>query len=1089
MDPILYLLMAAGLSGLITALSLPYNPSSILLSPKYPNTTYAFLSTVSTSLQGQLVSIDISSTLQSSDLPMKTVSANLPFLQEGGAADIAYTTFLSESETISVYTGSCSSNSSLWVFNPEDSSNQSTDGGTWTEASTTKSPAASAVLLSNANFLASAFSFPISAEPQGTQSSVYIFGGMCPTSRAPNATTWQNAASYSNNMLKLSQDSGPYQISVVNSAGGSPIAEAGFTITALGPTYSNSSSGIVTQAQNFLLLGGHTQMAFINMSQVALFSLPEESWSFQTVSSASSTESTELAARSESSALSTPDSRSGHTTILNSDSTALIVFGGWVGDINTAAEPQLAILHLGEGFGGTGEWAWEMPSASGAGLSSGEGIYGHGAIMLPGNVMMVVGGYSIASPGSRKLKRSIAASQALFLNTTTMSWIPDYTNPSYITNASSNSTNLSQTDSSNSQKVVLGVSLGLGLAAVIGAAIFYYCYSRKLKRRKEARERNIKALSQGAHEFYMNNNYMTEQAKNPLWGGIRGGEKSREGRTPWSSSASAPETAQDTTHGTAAYVPYNRYGDNSHSSGQIFLQSSGESRGTPAIPRKPINNRNAKGHYQLTPNALPHSNGLRTAGIIHPIYEADEDIDISGNQNTGSNLKSDDDTAPPPCEPSQDAHTFRSPQNQNSDRMSDPFSDPATLVHYDSSLAGPANRPETGYEQNIGRSTPSPVNYAKSRERGIKEWVADWASAGAILRPHSRTQSITNSGRGSPTKESISGSGRTESNLSERSIATARSLGLSRNSSGRNNSLTAFFVGSGGSRNHLVPSNSTVVGLGTVTNQGHGDASPLSEQFGGNIRGLQPPRSADSGTASFNTAYTTQSGPAPHVEAEGLLSQHSEAQGSPSKNKAMKLSRRQENWLGSLKRVFASTEKGRPDSYGSSSAQSSPSREYNYGSNVASSSAAGAEPRRAASAASTNALMWRRKQGRGDWEDSADQIQRSNTFTTDSSGRPLSYDLHGLSEAENADDEEDWDIERAVERRVVQVMFTVPREKLRVVNHDISVDEASEAGSLHGGDTSGESVRGEGRQESSVTRKGKGKVKSLVEEIEMGKSV
>jgi hypothetical protein len=38
-------------------------------------------------------------------------------------------------------------------------------------------------------------------------------------------------------------------------------------------------------------------------------------------------------------------------------------------------------------------------------------------------------------------------------------------------------------------------------------------------------------------------------------------------------------------------------------------------------------------------------------------------------------------------------------------------------------------------------------------------------------------------------------------------------------------------------------------------------------------------------------------------------------------------------------------------------------------------------------------------------------------------------------------DELEWDVEAAVERRVVQVMFTVPKSKLRVVNADI--DESS----------------------------------------------
>ena len=40
-------------------------------------------------------------------------------------------------------------------------------------------------------------------------------------------------------------------------------------------------------------------------------------------------------------------------------------------------------------------------------------------------------------------------------------------------------------------------------------------------------------------------------------------------------------------------------------------------------------------------------------------------------------------------------------------------------------------------------------------------------------------------------------------------------------------------------------------------------------------------------------------------------------------------------------------------------------------------------------------------------------------------------------------DEEEWDVESAVERRVVQVMFTVPKEKLRVVNRGPDGDGVS----------------------------------------------
>jgi hypothetical protein len=54
-----------------------------------------------------------------------------------------------------------------------------------------------------------------------------------------------------------------------------------------------------------------------------------------------------------------------------------------------------------------------------------------------------------------------------------------------------------------------------------------------------------------------------------------------------------------------------------------------------------------------------------------------------------------------------------------------------------------------------------------------------------------------------------------------------------------------------------------------------------------------------------------------------------------------------------------------------------------------------------------------------------------------------------FGEVEGDESDDEWDIERAVENRVVQVMFTVPKEKLRVVNHDFE-EERSEVGSVGG---------------------------------------
>lgn len=102
-------------------------------------------------------------------------------------------------------------------------------------------------------------------------------------------------------------------------------------------------------------MGGHTQTAFINMSQVAIWSLPEESWSFVTVDSPGTANgNTELAVKST---VTQVDSRSGHTAVLTEDGASIVVLGGWVGDVSQKADPQLAVLHLGQGFGGKGDWS------------------------------------------------------------------------------------------------------------------------------------------------------------------------------------------------------------------------------------------------------------------------------------------------------------------------------------------------------------------------------------------------------------------------------------------------------------------------------------------------------------------------------------------------------------------------------------------------------------------------------------------------------------------------------------------------------------------------------------------------------------
>lgn len=135
--------------------------------------------------------------------------------------------------------------------------------------------------------------------------------------------------------------------------------------------------------------------------------------------------------------------------------------------------------------------------------------------------------------------------------------------------------------------------------------------------------------------------------------------------------------------------------------------------------------------------------------------------------------------------------------------------------------------------------------------------------------------------------------------------------------------------------------------------------------------------------------------------------------------------------------------------------------------------AATAPPRRAASDAS----FWRNRRGQQDWlEDEQDSPwrrtagddwgapediaisererarqewrERGNLLVNINSGdrlptprTPISPDQLGVPPIFDRPctpaSEADWDVEAAVERRVVQVMFTVPKSKLRVVNADI----------------------------------------------------
>ncbi|KAG9247176.1 hypothetical protein BJ878DRAFT_415432 [Calycina marina] len=990
--------------------ALPYNPTTILLSS---NLAYVFIQNTAAD---HLQAINISSVVSASNATFEVVTQNLPFETNGSSAFIPSISVTGE---ISVYTGDCSTSTSaeLWTYS----------SGRWIEGKTTTASGIEAVDLPGANFLSRSLSFSDYVYGNASQTKVYVFGGMCPES-GTDISAWQSNATYSNQMLRLEPEASSYTLDLSQSRG-PPIAEAGFTITGLTPTYSNST-GIETQSQNFVLLGGHTQTAFINMSLVAIWSLPEESWSFISIDTPISSANTELAVKSVDT---TVDSRSGHTSVLSEDGTKLIVYGGWVGDITQAADPQLAILEVGTGFGGEGDWKWSVPAEQ----PSGSSIYGHGAVMLPGNVMMVVGGYSISESGNAK-RDADSESTPMFFNVSNLSWNSQYTNPAYVaaTAASIAQSSSSKTSTAKS-KLTLALSLGLGLTALLIIIGVVVCYSRRLKHnREDEREKHIQSLSAATAIEYTPTSGM----------GQRGGS------FPWANNRWSRADDDDIIHGPAM-AEYEE------------IQGVADNISVPPrqISRKPVRTRSSRGAYQPAPsngyttfgfNGHNRNNSLGTAGPIHPIYEADED-----------------DSRPIAITFGRDSEVIATSATLN--RRSDPFRDQPTIS-----------------PRRYRDDSESP---SRSREREIQEWVSDWAAADTMLSSQARIYS--SAGRVSPIRRahiiaasnagSVSGeddSGRTASSLSERSVAIS-AMAVSRSDSSshgrsRNNSLRGFIT------NAISPFTALSTTVAT-------SISPAPDARAGSP--------SSSGENSFNTAHTSFG--RLQAEAEGLLprleDEYSSREqspvrsprryslrepGSPSKSKSIFLGRRG-GWLGSIRRALAGEH--------SSSTYPSPSATFdNRGpSPICVGRPTGDLPRRAASA---GAMLWRRKQGKSDWEDSAElDAGRPNTFT---------------GEMRLSEDSDEWDVERAVQNRVVQVMFTVPKEKLRVVNHDFADEDNSEVGSIRNKKGSGRLIKDSENMELFIetdslgeacreplhstkekvtgTPKVKGKVRELVEDFE-----
>ncbi|KAF2466892.1 uncharacterized protein BDR25DRAFT_305759 [Lindgomyces ingoldianus] len=1043
---------------------MPFNPTTILQNGAR---LYVYRPSPGSSSQFELGSIDLSSKVIASELQLTTLLPTLPFLDTKTRR--AFTPILDNGGNMTVYTGDCAmgvGGAEVWTFTPQTSAKSG--NGTWEQESLSYNKQDMHFSAIGPNYLNGGMAFSSLVKGGAKDTGAYFFGGMCPS--PDGSSDWQSAANYSNLMVTLqpSKDTTKpfgYQIGVSPSRG-PPIAEAGFTLTGLSPSFSNKSDGTQTQQQNFVLVGGHTSNAFINMSQVALFSLPEQGWTFLPVSQPD-TQRTDLAIHTDVNEI---EPRSGHTAVLTQDGQRIVLFGGWIGDVDTPANPQLAILNVGQGFGGQGNWEWTVPATSGPGLTKNSGIYGHGAVMLPGGVMMVMGGYSISAPSSRwRRAGKTAYTKTLFFNVTSNTWISEYSPPPQTaTSAPAQIGPLAKT----SQKVGLGAGLGIGMAAVLGLMVFYIWYTRRLKKQRDFREKQLRDLAMGAHRYNI-------ECLTPGVDG-RGGH------------IDAVEYFDDAND----FYPTADCQQN-----QGWRRSNGhDAERTGLLVEIPSPTRGLR--RSLGSRASHHLNGrggasVRGSGHIHPIDELEEEEQVHEKEQTV-------DKTPLASQPEM---LERSANRGVSIFDSAPVLDPFTNSHRASGLS-------TKQRKSVTHSAP-----ASPTCDGAEEGNHDWEIV------HPGRSSPTSNGRVSPTK-----SDRTESNLSERSMRSNLSSNSTNGSVRRSVSVrsTAILNNAFHVNPFKTPEGSPTRDIHHRHSGGGGGGGgwqsptdPRTQSFT-SIRSSGRPNVVNADTDSFMTARTsfmqlqaegeallggnpererarpdtasTSNGSSTHTyrdtEGSGTMSRAGTITAMTSVTDASTRPReRRKSWLGSVRRALSRSTTAM-DTRTRSLTTSTPQLE-SYTDNPPSPTAPASKrksfpvsspPRRAAS----DAGFWTGKRGKQDWLDDeldpndprarwrrtsgdnwgapedvafaekerkrAEWRQRGNLISLGDedhihlpsphpSNLPPGDFLSGRGGEDERPstpaDEEDWDVEAAVERRVVQVMFTVPKTRLRVVNADV----------------------------------------------------
>lgn len=1007
--------------------SLPYNAAYLFPSKKSSNSIYLIQSSAPDTYQYELSLIDLSSESASKSLSSKLVSSLLPFVEEN--LPIAFTPIVDDEGNIYVYAGDCSLGSvgsQIWKLST--GNEDPVSERQWRRQIVDQDEERESGSGTGANFLAAGVHYsPSVTDENATKNSLYIFGGMCPD-RNGYGDSW-TSGNYSNIMLHFdtaaSQDeTSKFDLNLI-SAQGPPVAEAGFSITPLQATYTNVTENFQNKQQDYLLIGGQTESAFINMSQVALFSLPQESWTFLPILQPNEIKDNvqEKDAKAESYVEIEP--RSGHSAVLSSDGRRVYIYGGWVGDVETAAQPQLAMVEVGSGYGGAGDWSWTVPQSVGSVLEDAAGIYGHGATVLPDDILMIAGGYIIQPKSLRQKRETLVLNEKLlFFNMSSNTWMENYSPP---VSADRSKENADGPLSTASQKIGLGA--GLVVASVfLGLILFFFWRRRKYKKSISLREKNIRQLSletsgsspsNGETRNFFSN--FTSKLRNIIH---RDHSSLPTDETSLGSSGIYSTNSQNFMYGNQFHYNFEQP--------EPLVEIPSPTR----LMRKPVPSR----FHGMSTNTFYENRPRSNAGYIHPIDEEEEEEE---EEEAFPVRKSEEDIDFAVHSGAKKTVTITTPKLHS---MLDPNS------HQDRSAV--ARRASI-------RNHPSHV----------KRYNGEGQTLNTSHSSSSDVERLSN-GRGSPDK-----SERTISSLSEQSQRSNWSTNSSmREIGGATLRLLTRSVSGGSSALQSSSTDPFITPRSSPTEKRSSGVAPnLKERFAG-IYGPASSSVIQSNVPHGETAFATGSGFARlQAEGEALLggacrldemlddferinervAEDNELQlpDTPRKNKI--------GWIGSVRRALARTTSGASTSRvatflaGSNNQISNRQLLRDDTFDVPYTDKAVANvPRRAVS----DGGFWRGRRGARDWAEDSDIGDLLGRRSGDDWGGP--DDLRkrrnslvpvSVSATNRLDDNtvegEDWDVEAAVERRVVQVSFTVPKTRLRVVNVDadkgslISIDE------------------------------------------------